>query len=96
MNVRLDGPGTTDGSGRFVCGGSVPLRGEKRVKGCMARVFDKPARAMRHVTKVQRLRDEYIAGQSFAQRIGSGSTPGASKHLAISSIPLPSLRLPNA
>src|SRR6266566_430246 len=38
MNVRLDGPGTTDGSGRFVCGGSVPLRGGKRVKGCMARI----------------------------------------------------------
>jgi hypothetical protein len=38
MNVRLAGPGTTDGSGRFVCGGSVPLRGEKRVKGCMARI----------------------------------------------------------
>jgi hypothetical protein len=38
MNVRLDGPGTTDGSGRFVCAGSVPLRGVKRVKGCMARI----------------------------------------------------------
>jgi len=38
MNVRLDGPGTTDGSGRFVCGGSVLLRGEKRVKVCMARI----------------------------------------------------------
>ena len=25
MKVRLDGPGTTDGSGRFVCGGSVLL-----------------------------------------------------------------------
>ena len=35
MNVRLDGPGTTDGSGQFVCGGSVPLRGEKRSKGCI-------------------------------------------------------------
>jgi hypothetical protein len=38
MNVRLDGPGTTGGSGRFACGGSVPLRGEKRVKVCMARI----------------------------------------------------------
>ena len=38
MNVRLDSSGTTDGSGRFVCGGSVPLRGGKRVKGCMARI----------------------------------------------------------
>jgi hypothetical protein len=38
MNVRLDGPGTTDGSGRFVCGGSVLLLGEKRVKVCMARI----------------------------------------------------------
>jgi hypothetical protein len=38
MNVRLDGPGTTDGSGRFVCRGSVPLREGKRVKGCMARI----------------------------------------------------------
>jgi hypothetical protein len=37
MNVRLDGPGTTGGSGRFVCGGSVRLRGAKREKGCMAR-----------------------------------------------------------
>jgi hypothetical protein len=36
MNVRLDGPGTTDGSGRFICAGSVPLREGKRVKGCMA------------------------------------------------------------
>jgi len=38
MNVRLDGPGTTDASGRFVCGALVPLRGDKRVKGCMARI----------------------------------------------------------
>jgi hypothetical protein len=38
MNVRLDGTGTTDGSGRFVCGGSVPLREGKWVKGCMARI----------------------------------------------------------
>ena len=38
MNVRLDGPGTTDGSGRFSCGGSVALRGEKRLKGCMAKI----------------------------------------------------------
>jgi hypothetical protein len=38
MKVRLDGPGTTDGSGRFVCGGSVLLRGEKLVKVCMARI----------------------------------------------------------
>jgi hypothetical protein len=38
MNVRLDGPGTTNGSGRFVCGGSVLLRGGKRVKGCMPRI----------------------------------------------------------
>jgi hypothetical protein len=38
MNVRLDCPGTTDGAGRFVCGGSVALRGAKRVKGCMARI----------------------------------------------------------
>jgi hypothetical protein len=37
-DVRLDGPGTTDGSGRFVCGGSVPLRGEKRLKDCTARI----------------------------------------------------------
>jgi hypothetical protein len=36
-------------------------------------VFDKPAGATRHVTKLQRLRDEYMARQSFAQRIGSGS-----------------------
>jgi len=38
MKVRLDGLGTTDGSGRFVCRGSVPLRGEKRLKGCMAKI----------------------------------------------------------
>jgi hypothetical protein len=38
MNGRLDGTGTTDGSGQFVCGGSVALRGEKRVKGCTARI----------------------------------------------------------
>jgi hypothetical protein len=38
MNVRLGGAGTTDGSGRFVCGGSVRLRGAKRVKGCMASI----------------------------------------------------------
>jgi len=38
MNVRLDGTGTTDGSGQFVCGGSVALRGEKGVKRCMARI----------------------------------------------------------
>jgi hypothetical protein len=38
MNVRLDGTGTTDGSGQFICGGSVPLRERKRVKGCMARI----------------------------------------------------------
>jgi hypothetical protein len=38
MNVRLDGTGATDGSGRFVCGSSVRLRGAKRVKGCMARI----------------------------------------------------------
>src|SRR4029453_868065 len=38
MNVRVDGPGTTDGSGRFVCGGSAPLREEKRLKDCMARI----------------------------------------------------------
>jgi hypothetical protein len=38
MNVRLAGRGTADGSGRFVCGGSVPLREGKRVKGCMARI----------------------------------------------------------
>jgi hypothetical protein len=38
LNVRLDGPGTTDGSGRFVCGGSVRRREGKRVKGCMARI----------------------------------------------------------
>jgi hypothetical protein len=38
MNMRLDGTGTTDGSGRFVCGKSVRLRGAKRVKGCMARI----------------------------------------------------------
>src|SRR4029450_3263272 len=50
MNVRLDGTGTTDGSGQFVCVGSVLLRGEKRVKVCMARivpnhsVFRKPNR----------------------------------------------------
>ncbi len=36
--LGLDGPGTTGGSGRFVCGGSVLLRGEKRVKVCMARI----------------------------------------------------------
>jgi hypothetical protein len=45
-------------------------------------------------TKLQRLHDEYVARQSFAQRIGSGSTPGASKHLAISPIPLPSFAAP--
>jgi hypothetical protein len=39
MNVRLDGSATTDGSGRFVCGGSVRLRGAKRVKGCMATIL---------------------------------------------------------
>jgi hypothetical protein len=38
MDVRLNGPGTTDGSGGFVCGGSVRSRGAKRVKGCMARI----------------------------------------------------------
>jgi hypothetical protein len=38
MNVRLDGPGTTDGSGQFVCWGSMRLRGAKREKGCMARI----------------------------------------------------------
>src|SRR5262249_16067467 len=38
MNVRLDGTGTTDGSGQFVCGGSVASRGEKLVKRCMARI----------------------------------------------------------
>jgi hypothetical protein len=38
MNMRLDCPGTADGSGRFVCGGSVPVREGKRVKGCMARI----------------------------------------------------------
>jgi hypothetical protein len=38
MNVRLDGPGTTDGSGRFGCGGSVALRGEKRLKGCITKI----------------------------------------------------------
>src|SRR4029453_18515175 len=32
MNVRLDGPGTTGGSGRFVCGGSVRLRRSKAGK----------------------------------------------------------------
>src|SRR6266513_2728407 len=31
-------PGTTDGSGRFVCGGSVPLREAKRLKGCTATI----------------------------------------------------------
>jgi hypothetical protein len=36
INVLLDGPGTTNGSGRFVCGGSVWLRGRKRLKGCTA------------------------------------------------------------
>jgi hypothetical protein len=25
MTVRLDGPGTAGGSGRFICGGSVPV-----------------------------------------------------------------------
>jgi hypothetical protein len=39
MNVRLDGPGTTDGSGRLACGGSVRLRGAKRVKGCMVSIM---------------------------------------------------------
>jgi hypothetical protein len=38
MTVRLDGPGTTDGSGRFACGGSAPLREGTPVKGCMARI----------------------------------------------------------
>jgi hypothetical protein len=38
INVRLDSPGTTDGSGRFVCGGSVSLRGRKRSKGCMEKI----------------------------------------------------------
>jgi hypothetical protein len=38
MDVWLESPGTTDGSGRFVCGGSVRSRGAKRVKGCMARI----------------------------------------------------------
>src|SRR4029453_10913335 len=38
MNVLLDGPGTTNGSGRFVCGGPVWLRGRKRLKGCTARI----------------------------------------------------------
>jgi hypothetical protein len=38
MNVRLDGAETTDGSGLFVCAGSVLLREGKRVKGCMAEI----------------------------------------------------------
>src|SRR5262245_7740128 len=38
MDVWLEGPGTTDGSGRFVCGGSVRSRGAKPVKGRMARI----------------------------------------------------------
>ena len=31
-------PGTTDGSGRFVSGGSAPSRGRKSVKSCRARI----------------------------------------------------------
>jgi len=42
-------------------------------------LFDKLARATRHATKLQRFRDEYIARQSFAQRIGGSSTPGRFK-----------------
>jgi hypothetical protein len=38
MNVRSDGPETTDGSGRFVCAGAAPLREGKRVKGCMLKL----------------------------------------------------------
>jgi hypothetical protein len=38
MNVRSDGLGTTDGSGRFASAASVPLRGGKRVKGFMAKI----------------------------------------------------------
>src|SRR5262245_40911258 len=41
MDVWLEGPGTTDGSGRFVCCGSVPPREGKRVKGGMARIVPK-------------------------------------------------------
>src|SRR4030095_7543262 len=38
VNVRLDGAGMTDASGRFVCGGSVTLREGKRVKCCIAKL----------------------------------------------------------
>jgi hypothetical protein len=52
MNVRLDGTGTTDGSGRFVCGGSVALREEKRLKGPSVPVHPARARATRDLKPV--------------------------------------------
>src|SRR5215813_8380739 len=38
MDVWLEGPGTTDGSGRFVYGGFVRSRGAKWSKGCIAKI----------------------------------------------------------
>ena len=40
-------------------------------------MFDKPARATRHATKLQRFRDKYM---SFARRIGSGLTRPLQKY----------------
>jgi hypothetical protein len=64
MNVRLDGLGTTDGSGRFVCGGSVSLRGGKRVKGRMARIVPNHSafRKRNDRKRTQEITDEMLAG----------------------------------
>jgi hypothetical protein len=56
MNVRLDGAGTTDGSGRFVSGGSARSRGGKSVKSCMARL----CRIVRHLrSEISRSRNKH-------------------------------------
>jgi hypothetical protein len=67
MNVGLDGPGTTGGSDRFVCGGSVFLRGEKRVKVCMARIVPNYS--------AFRKRNRTLVAQNFARIVPVAPLP---------------------
>src|SRR4030095_9221951 len=54
VNVRLDGAGRTDASGRFVCGGSVTLRERKASKMLHRKIVSNysisPDRCARQVT----------------------------------------------
>jgi hypothetical protein len=83
MNVRLDGPGTTDGSGRFVCGGSVPLREGKRVKGCMARIVPNYS--------AFRKRNRTLVSRNFARCVMPNATSqlGSSTVVIVPVAPLP-------